>query len=112
MVRPDVSPADAGMIAMDAAAPIWLWFRWMPPKSTDSALIPEDPFRVETILSMEETAAGSIQQVTCSVLYQDGSPVDDVITRVEIRPAVGWAVSGDERGTYIGQRLANIRFFA
>ncbi|MGC6419146.1 MAG: hypothetical protein ACON3Z_18615 [Bradymonadia bacterium] len=104
-VRPDVGTSDAGMISVDSAAPD---LAVMPidaaPPPPDSAPIPETSFRVETVLSMEETAAGNTQRVTCSVLYPDGSPVDDVITRVEIRPAVGWAVSGDERGTYIGQR--------
>lgn len=69
----------------------------------DAAPAPVQVVAVDTRLGAEATVAGVENRVTCVALAADESPVDEVTTRVEVRPGEGWARGVDDETALVGE---------
>jgi len=104
---PEQPPLDAGV---DAAAPPDLGpGSDTGPQPEDGGPHPEDlsgpsqdldlpplPVEVDTVLSVEQVAAGETLRVSCRVLDEDGVEVDGVNTNFVVHPEVGWEAVEDD----------------
>ncbi|MBU0553608.1 hypothetical protein KKF91_07055 [Myxococcota bacterium] len=97
-IEPDAAPIepDAALIEPDVFVP-----------ELDAAplidALPAPPMlhEIQTRLGSPSTRAGQPNQITCEALDGEGRFMEGITTRVEIRPATGWA-EGEEEGAYVG----------
>ncbi len=93
--RPDIADPDAAKDAsVPDAAPL------LPDVS--AAPVPAEVHSIETIIGAPTTPAGVQNRVTCQALDAEGDPVEDIVTRFEVRPAEGWR-EAEEAGALIGE---------
>jgi hypothetical protein len=105
-VLPDAAVADAMVdLGVDAAPPDAMVVDAEP---VDAAPLPTEPVEVRTELGAPSTEAGMANRVTCTVVDAAGVQVDDLSTRLEVRPVEGWIIDearpddliGEVSGTY------------
>jgi hypothetical protein len=96
----DPAPQDAAPLqdaAPDVAVPVDA--AWVDPPTAIISL--------DTRLGLPSTTAGLSNRVTCEALDPEGVPVSGIVTRVELRPALGWRVAAEGEGMglgYVGER--------
>ena len=117
---PDTPAADAGVDA--AEPPLDSGPRPDPDVGGDAGPQPVDtgpprgdldlpplPVEVDTVLSVEQVAAGETLRVSCRVLDEDGVEVDGVNTTFVVHPEIGWDAVEDDPTAFMPWLVGEFR---